>query len=131
MSVDVSRIPRCLWHGAGIGRARLIGSPSAPSAARCAQSRRARPGETDPHETRTTCAKTSATPTRSRRTRLANRPTAPFKRKPCKGQHLDTTLSLSVRKDRHVMLPAEVLNLLRQWWKARPTARFQTFVEGP
>jgi integrase/recombinase XerD len=26
------------------------------------------------------------------------------------------------RKDRHVMLPAEVLGLLRQWWKARPTA---------
>lgn len=26
------------------------------------------------------------------------------------------------RKDRHVMLPAEVLELLRQWWKARPTA---------
>lgn len=26
------------------------------------------------------------------------------------------------RKDRHVMLPAEVLDLLRQWWKARPTA---------
>jgi integrase/recombinase XerD len=25
------------------------------------------------------------------------------------------------RKDRHVMLPAEVLDLLRQWWKARPT----------
>ena len=25
------------------------------------------------------------------------------------------------RKDRHVMLPAEVLELLRQWWKARPT----------
>ena len=25
------------------------------------------------------------------------------------------------RKDRHVMLPAEVLALLRQWWKARPT----------
>src|SRR5215467_1619450 len=25
------------------------------------------------------------------------------------------------RKDRHVMLPAEVLGLLRQWWKARPT----------
>jgi site-specific recombinase XerD len=24
--------------------------------------------------------------------------------------------------DRHVMLPAEVLELLRQWWKARPTA---------
>src|SRR5215472_7446972 len=24
-------------------------------------------------------------------------------------------------KDRHVMLPAEVLALLRQWWKARPT----------
>jgi site-specific recombinase XerD len=24
------------------------------------------------------------------------------------------------RKDRHVMLPDEVLNLLRQWWKARP-----------
>jgi site-specific recombinase XerD len=23
------------------------------------------------------------------------------------------------RKDRHVMLPAEILNLLRQWWKAR------------
>jgi integrase/recombinase XerD len=26
------------------------------------------------------------------------------------------------RKDRHVMLPAVVLDLLRQWWKARPTA---------
>ena len=26
------------------------------------------------------------------------------------------------RKDRHVMLPAEVLKLLRQWWKARPSA---------
>jgi integrase/recombinase XerD len=26
------------------------------------------------------------------------------------------------RKDRHVMLPAEVLKLLRQWWKERPTA---------
>jgi integrase/recombinase XerD len=26
------------------------------------------------------------------------------------------------RKDRHVMLPAEVLDLLRQWWKERPTA---------
>jgi integrase/recombinase XerD len=25
------------------------------------------------------------------------------------------------RKDRHVMLPAEVLCLLRRWWKARPT----------
>src|SRR5271168_4082772 len=25
------------------------------------------------------------------------------------------------RKDRHVMLPGEVLDLLRQWWKARPT----------
>jgi integrase/recombinase XerD len=25
------------------------------------------------------------------------------------------------RKDRHVMLPAEVLDLLRQWWKARRT----------
>jgi integrase/recombinase XerD len=25
------------------------------------------------------------------------------------------------RKDRHVMLPPEVLKLLRQWWKARPT----------
>jgi site-specific recombinase XerD len=25
------------------------------------------------------------------------------------------------RKDRHVMLPAEVLNLLRQWWKVRPS----------
>ena len=25
------------------------------------------------------------------------------------------------RKDRHVMLPAEVLELLRQWWKERPT----------
>ena len=25
------------------------------------------------------------------------------------------------RKDRHVMLTAEVLELLRQWWKARPT----------
>ena len=26
------------------------------------------------------------------------------------------------RKDRHVMLPAEVLKLLRQWWKERPSA---------
>ena len=26
------------------------------------------------------------------------------------------------RKDRHVMLPAAILKLLRQWWKARPTA---------
>ena len=25
------------------------------------------------------------------------------------------------RKDRHVMLPEEVLELLRQWWKERPT----------
>src|ERR1700745_4147994 len=25
-------------------------------------------------------------------------------------------------KDRHVLLPAEVLKLLRQWWKVRPTA---------
>jgi integrase len=25
------------------------------------------------------------------------------------------------RKDRHVMLPEEVLDLLRQWWKERPT----------
>jgi site-specific recombinase XerD len=25
------------------------------------------------------------------------------------------------RKDRHVMLPAEIVVLLRQWWKARPT----------
>src|SRR5215510_11346178 len=25
-------------------------------------------------------------------------------------------------KDRHVMLPDEVVDLLRQWWKARPTA---------
>jgi integrase/recombinase XerD len=25
------------------------------------------------------------------------------------------------RKDRHVMLPPEVLDLLRQWWKVRPT----------
>jgi integrase/recombinase XerD len=25
------------------------------------------------------------------------------------------------RKDRHVMLPAEILDLLRQWWKARPS----------
>ena len=24
-------------------------------------------------------------------------------------------------KDRHVMLPPEVLSLLRQWWKVRPT----------
>ena len=24
------------------------------------------------------------------------------------------------RKDRHVMLPAEIVDLLRQWWKARP-----------
>ena len=27
------------------------------------------------------------------------------------------------RKDRNVMLPAEILDLLRQWWKARPTRR--------
>jgi integrase len=27
------------------------------------------------------------------------------------------------RKDRHVMLPAEILDLLRQWWKARLTKR--------
>ncbi|MGY4284879.1 integrase/recombinase XerD [Bradyrhizobium sp. LM2.7] len=26
------------------------------------------------------------------------------------------------RKDRHVMLPAEVVKLLRQWWRERPTA---------
>jgi len=26
------------------------------------------------------------------------------------------------RKDRYVMLPAEVLDLLRQWWKQRPSA---------
>ena len=26
------------------------------------------------------------------------------------------------RKDRHVMLPDEVVDLLRQWWKVRPTA---------
>ena len=25
------------------------------------------------------------------------------------------------RKDRHVMLPAEILDLLRQWWKVRPS----------
>src|SRR5205823_2688280 len=30
------------------------------------------------------------------------------------------------RKDRHVMLPAEVLDLLRQWWKPRPTAPHST-----
>src|SRR3954454_10137384 len=27
------------------------------------------------------------------------------------------------RKDRHVMLPPEVVDLLRQWWKTRPTKR--------
>ena len=27
------------------------------------------------------------------------------------------------RKDRNVMLPPEILGLLRQWWKARPTKR--------
>src|SRR4249920_425107 len=27
------------------------------------------------------------------------------------------------RKDRNVMLPAEILDLLRQWWKVRPTRR--------
>jgi integrase/recombinase XerD len=27
------------------------------------------------------------------------------------------------RKDRNVMLPAEILDLLRQWWKKRPTQR--------
>src|SRR6516165_8554235 len=29
---------------------------------------------------------------------------------------------LDLLRHRHVMLPAEVLDLLRQWWKARPTA---------
>jgi integrase/recombinase XerD len=32
------------------------------------------------------------------------------------------------RKDRHVMLPEEVLDLLRQWWKERPT-RFDAGVQ--
>ena len=27
------------------------------------------------------------------------------------------------RKDRHVMLPPEILGLLRQWWKERPAKR--------
>ena len=27
------------------------------------------------------------------------------------------------RKDRNVMLPAEILDLLRRWWKSRPTKR--------
>ena len=27
------------------------------------------------------------------------------------------------RKDRNVMLPAEILDLLREWWKSRPTKR--------
>ena len=33
-----------------------------------------------------------------------------------------------VRKDRYLMLPAKVLDLLRQWWKARPT-RYDIGVE--
>src|ERR1700758_1438677 len=37
-------------------------------------------------------------------------------------QMIIRTVQSKGRKDRHVMLPAEVLDLLRQWWKARPTA---------
>src|SRR6202030_2202489 len=35
------------------------------------------------------------------------------------------------RKDRHVMLPAEVLDLLRQWWKARSTEHDAGVVPEP
>ena len=34
------------------------------------------------------------------------------------------------RKDRHVMLPPEILDQLRQWWKARPTKRDAGVVQG-
>jgi site-specific recombinase XerD len=34
------------------------------------------------------------------------------------------------RKDRHVMLPPEIIDLLRQWWKARPTKRDAGVVQG-
>jgi integrase len=33
------------------------------------------------------------------------------------------------RKDRHVMLPPEVLSLLREWWKVRPK-RYDTDVSA-
>jgi site-specific recombinase XerD len=38
------------------------------------------------------------------------------------GQMIIRIVQSKGRKDRHVMLPAEVLDLLRQWWKARPNA---------
>ena len=34
------------------------------------------------------------------------------------------------RKDRHVMLPPEIIDLLRQWWKARPTKCDAGVVQG-
>jgi integrase/recombinase XerD len=37
------------------------------------------------------------------------------------GQGIIRVVQSKGRKDRHVMLPAEVLELLRQWWKERPT----------
>src|SRR3979490_1555011 len=37
-------------------------------------------------------------------------------------QRIIRALQSKGRKDRHVMLPPELLDLLRQWWKARPTA---------
>ncbi|MGA7323522.1 MAG: tyrosine-type recombinase/integrase [Rhodomicrobium sp.] len=45
-----------------------------------------------------------------------------------KGGDIDSELNIirvvqaKGRKDRHVMLPPEVLDLLRQWWKARPSS---------
>src|SRR5438094_1490156 len=44
-----------------------------------------------------------------------------------KVKHIDSTQNIirieqsKGRKDRNVMLPAEMLDLLRQWWKARPS----------
>ena len=36
-------------------------------------------------------------------------------------QNIIRVVQAKGRKDRHVMLPPEVLTLLRQWWKVRPT----------
>jgi site-specific recombinase XerD len=36
-------------------------------------------------------------------------------------QNIIRVVQAKGRKDRHVMLPPEVLSLLRQWWKVRPT----------
>ena len=38
-------------------------------------------------------------------------------------QNIIRVVQAKGRKDRHVMLPKELLGLLRQWWKLRPTRR--------